>query len=203
MIAELALAAALAVAAPAVASVTEVVEGRYLRLESVADWSAASSMVAGDSVRWDVSVSADAPDPGTVSIGVRAEGDAELRVDAARCPQRWETDGCPGGAARVRSGWSIPRDGVEVPLLAVPATEVAHLRFAISLADPAAGGSTAVSIHATVAGETVVAGSAGRLAVTGLSSIPWVLAGGAVLLLSGGAFATVRRRRPREEGEAG
>lgn len=205
MIPEVALAAALAVSGPvavsaAAVSATDVVQGQYLRLESVADWAAASSMVAGDSVRWDVSVSADAPDPGTVSIGVRAKGDAELRVDAARCPQRWETSGCPGGAAVVRSGWSMPLDGVEVPLLEVPATEAAHIRFTISLADPSAGGSTAVSVHATVAGETVVAGSEGRLAVTGLSSIPWVLAGGAVLLLAGGAFAAVRRRRPRGEG---
>src|SRR5690349_25128393 len=90
---------ALGVGGPAVAApTTAVVQGQVLRLVSVADWDAAASLRPGEPVQWDVTVSADAPDPGTVSIGISARGDADLLVDAHVCMRAWEGSECPGGA---------------------------------------------------------------------------------------------------------
>lgn len=200
----LAVAGALLAPAPAwAAPTTQVIQGEVLRLVSVADWDAASSLLPGEPVRWDVAVSADAPDPGTVRIAVSASGDAPLVVDVSLCLSAWTASGCPGGETALRSAWSIPRDGVEIPLTEIADTQVAHLRLAIAL-DPAdSGGSTEVRVHAQGAGESAVVGPDGGLATTGLSPVvPGVLAGGVVLALIGAALV-LRRRRPTEDRNSG
>lgn len=187
--------AALGVGGPvAAAPTTDVVQGQVLRLVSVADWTAAASLRPGQPVRWDVIVSADAPEPGTVHVGISARGDAELLVDVEVCMQPWEAAGCPGGANPLRSAWSLPRDGVEVSLIEMSETEVAHLRLSIALHEAEAG-STDVRVHARGAGESAVIGPDGGLATTGLSTdMRWVLAVGAGLLVTGTGFALARRR---------
>ena len=71
-------------AAPAWASpTTEIIQGRILRLVSVADWEAAGSLLPGQQVRWDVAVSAVAPDPGIVTIALSATGEAPLLLDVS------------------------------------------------------------------------------------------------------------------------
>lgn len=178
------------------APTTQVIQGDVLRLVSVADWDAAAGLLPGVPVRWDVAISADSPDPGVVRIGVSATGDARLLVDVAMCALPWEGDACPGGATRLRTTWSIPRDGGEVPLAEIADTETAHLRLAITL-DPADGsGSTDVRVHAQGAGETAVVGPGGGLATTGVApGMPWAIGAGVLLVAWGGALAVVRRRR--------
>ncbi|MDQ0649249.1 hypothetical protein QFZ53_003445 [Microbacterium natoriense] len=185
------------------ASTTQVVQGQILRLVSVADWDAAGSLLPGEPVQWDVAVSADAPDPGTVTIGVSATGDAELVVDATLCMQPWAASGCPGGETVLRSDWSLPRDGAEVVLTRMADTETAHVRLSIALAAGDEGGRTDVLVHATGAGESVVIGEDGGLATTGMPPVVfWVLGGGSVLLLFGCLLLLARRRRPHDEEES-
>lgn len=185
------------------ASTTQVVQGQILRLVSVADWDAAGSLLPGEPVQWDVAVSADAPDPGTVTIGVSATGDAELVVDATLCMQPWAASGCPGGETVLRSDWSLPRDGAEVVLTRMADTESAHVRLSIALAAGDEGGRTDVLVHATGAGESVVIGEDGGLATTGMPPVVfWVLGGGSVLLLFGCLLLLARRRRPHDEEES-
>ena len=191
--------AILVVASPSAAwaaPTTQVIQGSVLRLVSVADWEAASELLPGQPVRWDVEVSAEAPDPGDVRISASAMGDARLLLDISMCLQPWRASGCPGGATELRTRWSIPRDGVEVPLIQIADTETARLRLAISL-DPADGsGSTDLRVLAQGAGETVVVGSEGGLATTGPPPRgPWVISAGVVLALWGAALVIRGHRR--------
>ncbi|WP_334150155.1 hypothetical protein [Microbacterium sp.] len=201
-----ALAAAGALLVPATASAaptTQVVQGEVLRLVSVADWDAASSLRPGAPVRWDVAISADAPDPGIVSIGVSATGSAPLLLDVSLCARAWEAAGCPGGATVLRANWNLPRDGAEVQLAEIADDETAHVRLAITLGEDGAGGSTEVRVHARGAGETAVVGPGGGLATTGVPpTVPWVFGAGAALLLAGSMLLSIRRRAARESESA-
>ncbi|WP_136040681.1 MULTISPECIES: hypothetical protein [unclassified Microbacterium] len=189
------LALLLGSAAPAwAAPTTEVIQGRILRLVSVADWEAAGSLLPGQQVRWDVAVSAEAPDPGIVTIALSATGDAPLVLDVSICLREWQENGCPGGAMVERSAWPIPRDGAEVQLGEVADTDVAHVRLSIGLGEGAGTGSTNVRLHARGVGEDVTVGPGGGLAATGPSPLPpWALAGGAALVVVG--VLLVARRR--------
>lgn len=194
-----AVAAGMVLVAPAAAWAvpsTQVVQGEVLRLVSVADWDAASSLRPGQPVRWDVTVSADAPDPGTVRVGISATGEADLVVDAALCAGAWTSGGCPDGETVVRTAWPIPRDGSEVSLVEMSDGDAAHLRLSISLAD-AQRGSTEVRVHAQGAGESAMAGlGGGGLASTGPSPVaPWAVGGALVLLAAGWALAASARAR--------
>ena len=190
------LALLLGSAAPAwAAPTTEVIQGRILRLVSVADWDAAGSLLPGDEVRWDVAVSAEAPDPGIITIALSATGDAPLVLDVSICLREWQGSGCPGGAVAVRSGWQIPRDGGEVQLGEIADTDVAHVRLSIGLDEEEAAGSTTLRLHASGVGEDVTVGPGGGLAATGPSSLPpWALAGGAALVVVGLLLGARRRR---------
>ncbi|MFB8187830.1 hypothetical protein ACFC14_00810 [Microbacterium sp. NPDC055988] len=197
-------------AAPAwAAPTTEVIQGRILRLVSVADWDAAGSLLPGQQVRWDVTVSAEAPDPGIVTIALSATGDAPLVLDVSICLREWQGSVCPGGPATVRSAWQIPRDGGEMQLGEVADTDVAHVRLSIGLGEGAGAGSTTIRLHASGVGEDVAVGPGGGLAATGPSPLPpWALAGGAALVVVG--VLLVARRRvvaigvvPREPGGDG
>lgn len=192
------LAAGPAWAAPS----TQVVQGEVLRLVSVADWGAASSLIPGRSVQWDVTVSAEAPDPGVVAVGVSASGDASLMIDVLRCTREWDESRCPGEPTTLESGWPIPRDGVEANILEMADTEVAHLRFVITLADDA--GSTQVQVHARGAGESAVIGPDGGLATTGLAPLaPWTIGSGIALGAVGTLLLMAARRRAVVEREGG
>lgn len=183
-------------AAPAwAASTTEIVQGRVLRLVSVADWASASTMLPGQPMQWDVAVSAEAAEPGTVTLSLSAQGDAALLVDASLCMQQWEQSGCPGGASVLRSAWSIPLDGAEVALADFAATDVGHLRLWITLSADDGEGVTEVRVHARGVGESVVVGPDGPLAATGGAVAPWVIGAGAVLAVAGIALAGKRADR--------
>ncbi|WP_288871256.1 hypothetical protein [uncultured Microbacterium sp.] len=186
-----------AVATPSTAwgsPATQVIQGDVLRLVSVADWDAAAGMLPGQPLRWDVAVSAQAPDPGVIRIGISATGGAALVADVAMCRQAWAGTDCPGGATTLREDWRIPRDGAETPLAEIADTETAHLRLAITLDAGDAAGSTEVRIQARGAGETVAVGPDGGLAVTGASPrTAWLAAAGVLLALAGAALGRGRR----------
>lgn len=199
----LAIAAIVTPGAAWAAPETQVIQGSVLRLVSVADWAAAGSLLPGQPVQWDVEVSADAPDPGAIRIAVSATGEAHLLLDISTCAEAWTESGCRSGATTLRTGWDIPRDGVEVPLLQVADTETAHLRLGVVL-DPTGGsgaGSTDVRVHAQGAGETVVAGSDGALATTGPpAAAPWIVGAAAGLIGSGAVLVLHRRRAASGQG---
>lgn len=168
-----ALAATPAWAAPT----TEVIQGRVLRLVSVADWEAATRLLPGQPVRWDVAVSADAPDPGSITLGVSARGDAPLLLDVELCMREWQDAECPGGAETLESGWSVPRDGSEIVLADFAATDTAHLRLWVALAADEPG-VTDVRVHASGVGDAVEVGPDGGLAATGGEAMPWAIGAG-------------------------
>lgn len=178
------------------APTTHVVQGEVLRLVSIADWDAASNLLPEQAVQWDVTVSADAPDPGVVRIGIDAQGTIPLTVDAAFCMQEWESNECPDGATVLHHNWDLPRDGVELPLTQVTDTDTVHLRLTIGLGDAPHDGSTEVRVYAHGAGESIAVGPGGGLATTGMSAtVPWILGGGAVLVFLGFMLIALRRHR--------
>jgi len=185
-------------AAPAwAASSTEVIQGQVLRLVSVADWDAASSLSPGRPVRWNVTVSADAPDPGQVVLGVSAEGSAPLLVDVEMCLREWQQDACPGGAEVLRSAWEVPLDGVRSDLARIADTDVAYVRLSVMLPDGVHSGSTSIRFHASGASESVAVGPDGVLAATGSASAPWMLLVGAAPAVLGLALILWRGARGR------
>ncbi|WP_144874169.1 hypothetical protein [Microbacterium sp. 1.5R] len=186
---------------------TEVVQSTVLRIVSVADWTEASSLLPGESVQWDVAVSADpASEPGTVTLAVSARGAAPLIVDAALCMQAWADDECPGGATVLATSWSIPRDGGEVVLTDFSSTRAAHLRLHMALPEDHDGpGLTDVRVTARGVGDAVVAGTGGALPATGGAPPTATLVGSAALLALGASLLArgIRvggRRRHGQEG---
>jgi len=188
-------------AAASAAPVEEVVQGRYLRIVSIADWGEAGRMAPGQSLRWDVEISADAPEPGTIAVEIAAAGGAELVVDAEACASAWRGDECRGGADLLRTGWSIPRDGESAALLTRAASEAVHLRLTVRMGEAAAGETTALSVRATGAGESIDASPDAALAVTGSAGGAGpVVAAGAALLAGGAALTWAHGRRRAREG---
>jgi len=191
-----ALAASPAWAAPS----TEVLQGSVLRIVSVADWAEAANLLPGESVVWDVAVSADADvDPGTVTLAVSATGAAPLLVDAELCLQPWTDGACPGGATVLATSWTIPRDGSEAVLADFPSTQTAHLRLRVAMGgDDDGPGFTDVRVSARGVGDAVVADAGGGLSslpTTGGTAPVGVLVGGIVLVGAGAVLLAGRIRR--------
>ncbi len=202
------LGAIVTVAVPAsagAAPTTETVQGRYLRIDSTADWRIAAAMGPGDEVRWDLAVSADAPSPGSVRLGVSATGAIGLDVDVRLCGQAWQGETCPTGARTLRTGWPVPLDGRTAELDAMPADAVAHLRIDVRVpaTDEDLRGSTEIRVHADGFGDSIETGpgASAVLSATGgsmpvaLVVVGGVLVGGAVVLL-----LAVRWRKGGEDG---
>lgn len=199
-----ALAGALACASPAAAaSTTQVIEGEYIRLVSVADWQKAGELNPGEKVRWDVAISADAPEPGAMQISLSADGGTHLAIDAALCAVAWRGDACPAGPTQLRSGWGVPHGNGAVQLSRVSSAETVHLRLRVGLAEPGGGEPTVARVHVTGPGEGVSVASDQALAQTGASSAaPRALLLGAVMLVSGAALVIARGRRRGSRGDS-
>jgi hypothetical protein len=185
--------------AASAATTTEVIQGDVLRLVSSADWDAASTLSPGEPVVWDVSVSANAPDPAAVRIGLRAAGGAPLVVDIMLCTQDWDPDGCAGEAMTIETAWSVPRDGILVPLTTASTADETHLRLSVAVA-AAGSASTQLTVQADTTQETVAVTPGGDgLATTGLpQSGPWILGTLAAVLVGLGAVLLARTRRSED-----
>lgn len=186
------------------APTTEIVQGQYLRIVSVADWQAATDLAPGETLQWDVTISADAPEPGTVSIGVSASGDAALVLDATVCMREWIGGDCPGGASELRAAWDLPRDDAVSHLTDIADTETAHLRLRMSLASGtvASDGLTTVRVHATGEQESIATGTdtSDPLPPTGISdAMPILIAAGSLLLVLGAVLTYSAHRRQRKD----
>lgn len=174
---------------------TEVVQGRYVRIVSSADWTAASTMGPGVSVRWDLEVSAAPPSPGTVRIGISAIGDAPVTADVRLCPVAWQGENCAEGSHVLRSGWGVPRDGRTVELDAISSDDVAHVRLDVRLASGGDTGATQIRVHADGLGDRIQTGPGAQLPATG-GTVPFsAIVGGGILLCVAALLLLVGRRR--------
>ena len=189
-----------AMPAAGAAPTTETVQGRYVRIVSSADWGQAAAMDPGASVRWDLVVSAAAPEPGTVRLGLSATGDAATTVDVRLCPAAWQGETCAAGARVLRSAWSVPRDGRTVVLDEIPADAIAHVRLDVRLAAREESAVTQLRLHAEGFGDEIQTGPTGSLPATG-GSVPIVaIVGGGAILLAAAVLLLVARRRRGGEG---
>lgn len=177
------------------AEVTQTVRGRYVQILSRADWGAAASMSPQTRVQWDLVVSAHAPAPGVVRLGISATGDAPVRAEVRLCTVPWQGAICSPGARSLRADWEIPRDGRTTELAAMAADEIAHLRLEVRMGSAAATGSTQVLVHADGFGDQVQAGPAGELPATGGSVPVGALVGGIVLVVIAAVLVLLGRRR--------
>lgn len=184
--------------APSAGAAEEVqtVQGQYVRIVSRADWSAAVSMGPLTNARWDLVISARAPGPGTVRLGISATGDAPVLADARLCEVAWQGVACPSGERSLRADWTIPRGGRTVELDAMPADDVAYLRLDVRMGGgPTAGASTQVLVHADGFGDEVQTGPNGELPATGGSPPVLAIVSGVVLVVAASALIILGRRR--------
>jgi hypothetical protein len=145
----------LGVAAPAhAAPLTETIQGEHVRLVSTADPDTMRGMLPGDVALWDVSVSADAPEPGRIDIALSGTGELPLTLDVRACSAPWEDDRCAPGATVLRAGWLVPLDGARAALGSVSAAAAVHVRLEAALrATPAAGATSELRLHASGYGD--------------------------------------------------
>lgn len=193
-------------AAPASAApVSEVIEGEHLRIVSTVDPETMQNMVPGDVVVWDVSVSADASEPGQVDLSLIGDGMLGLIVQVRQCDSEWTTTGCPIGEATLLASETAPLDGSVQPLTDFDADNTAYLRLDVSLLDgtmPDPGDTTQLRVLAEGYGEEVDVGPPGEngdLPRTGMGIVGvLLLAIGAIVV--GIAAAKLFSRRREEAG---
>ena len=144
------VAAASAIPAPAQAASDErVVQGRVIRLVSIEE-SRMSDMAPGTSAVWLVGISADAPNPGTLTVSLSSDGDPGLglRYDVQSCVTRWESGACAESLVREQT---VPVDGAERDILSMPSDEARWLRIAVARpagSDPDASGAVEMEVRA-------------------------------------------------------
>ncbi len=198
------LLAALTAAPAQAAVVTETVQGRYVRIVSSADWSAAAAMTDGMSVRWDLTVSAHAPDPGSVRVSVSASGAVPLAIDVRTCAEPWRGSDCSSGERTLRADWAVPRGGQPVEIEAMPADAVSHLRLDVRVGDDAQrGASTQIRVHVDGLGDAVQIGPGSEHALPATGGgipVPVIVVGG-VLVVAAAVILVVAARRRRDGGE--
>jgi len=203
------------------------VTSRYLTLVSIRDHGEMKSLSPGRPVPWQVGVTVRAPEPGTVHIGISAEGEltdpGELSLDVRACPERWVDGVCASG----ESMW-LPRQDLAAAVAPVPssmdnpdgAREIGQMAATTSwlmlrVVMPVSlepGSAASLRLHAWGQGDVIALGDSdtagtgslsgfgiARLALTGFSgSLPLVLA---VTVVGAGVVLAVmarRRRRARD-----
>ncbi|GEK79501.1 hypothetical protein [Agrococcus baldri] len=185
---------------------SHVVEGQHLRLVSTADPEAMRGMLPGSVAIWDVSISADAPEPGVIDIALGGSGELPLEVDVRGCAEAWTADGCPAGAMSIERGLTASLDGTRTPLLETPADATTHLRLEVAVpsdATPPEDATTVLRVHAEGYGDQVEAsppgGGEGELPRTGMQlGGSALLAAGAVIVGVAGARLFAGRRSAME-----
>ena len=196
------VAAASATPAPAEAASDErVVQGRVIRLVSIEE-PRMSDMAPGTSAVWLVGISADAPNPGTLTVLLTSDGDGGLglRYDVQSCVTRWDSGACAESETLVPEQ-TVPVDGAERDILSMPSDEARWLRIAVARpagSDPDASGAVEMEVRAVGVGDDVST-SPDRPLLPGLpatgAAAPWVMSVLAVALLATGGVLTWRARR--------
>ncbi|QOR70737.1 hypothetical protein IM660_19570 [Ruania alkalisoli] len=193
MLAVLVGSAASAVASPA--ETREVISGEVLRLVSVQDRPAMSTMAPGEPVAWDVQVSANRPD-GEIALSLTATGaEGAFEVQVAEC-------GAEGTACTEQLIGPTTVGATPVELGTQPAAEQVWYRITTELITPEHGAEhgaeLALRFVAAGSGEEVSAGGGGDLPATGgphrglvLAALIAVACG--VLLRFGGALVASSR----------
>ena len=200
------------------------VSGRYLTLVSIHDAQQSGSLSPGRPVPWQVGVTVRAPEPGTVHVGLSAEGEltdpGELSLDVRACPERWVDGEC----ARGELLW-LPRQDLATAVAPVPASmanpegareigrmqaETSWLMLRVVMPVSLEPGSAAsLRLHAWGAGDVVALGdsgagangsvAAGVLAFTGFRG-GLLIALAVATLATGVAFSAAAKRRRRSRG---
>ncbi|MDR6905954.1 signal peptidase [Agromyces sp. 3263] len=203
VIALLAVAAATVAQAPMSASAAveeSVVQGQVLRLTAIGDPELMQRMTPGDTVAWEVGISADAPEPGTIDVGMIGSGDAGLGlvVEASWCAVRW-TGGACDDPVPLLAPEPLPVDGVAQELLTMTTAEQRWIRFLVTM--PVSGSDAAgladLEVHAVGSGDEVrigtAPGSGAGLGATGLDATVPIAAAAASACV--GALLLRRARR--------
>lgn len=190
-----ALALVLLAAVPAQAVPTrEVIDGQVLHLVSVQDGDAMTAMTPGETVTWDVRVSADEPD-GEISLELASAvgGTGEFRVSVRGCPS--EGRECTTAVLTP----TVLAPGEVVPVASQAADQVAWYRIGVALTgdEPARA---VLTFTARGHGDEVASDGEAQLPGTGVS--PWLPVGLAVVAVAGGLVfarvaAALRRRAGR------
>ena len=200
----------LAPVAAAAAPTSEIVQGEFVRIVSTIDEERIANLRPGQAVRWDLDISADAPEPGTIQVSLRGAGTLPLSVDARACDSAWEGDACPGGARELVTGWMAQPDGGARDLVEAGSDETLHLRLdVIASAEMTQASATELRVLVRGFGDDLGVGPDGSvaepptgadLAGTGLTAAFPALLALAALLVGAGALAVAAGRRRAEDG---
>ncbi len=202
----------LAEPAPAHAAETEtVVHGTIVTLTAIGDIHLMENLIVGQPVPWQVGVQAAPPTPGTVHIGISADGALSLpgglHVSIRACTIRW-VDGVCAGAESV---W-LPQQDLATAIVPVtafvarelgsmPSNEQRWLLLEATLPPGTAPGAFAsVFIQAWGTGEDVSIGVGGASSITASISatghgVGWPVSLAFLAIGGGIGVATVARRR--------
>ncbi|MDN5726916.1 MAG: signal peptidase I [Propionibacteriales bacterium] len=189
------LAASLAPAAQA-ATQREVISGEHLTLTSITD-DQMTSMQPDTWATWQVGVTAEAPDPGTVGLSLSASGTMPLDVQITSCSVAWRRDRCLGDARVLRRTDQVTLGGPEQALTSFPSDQQRWLLIKVRLAEGADSGRTTLVVHARGAGDdlSIGGGDVGTLSDTGSPFGPGLLGLAVLAVGSGIGLAALGRRR--------
>ena len=188
-------------------------QGSVLRLVAIGDTERMSRMAPGDRVAWEVGITADAPEPGEVTVSLSGSGDGGLGLvgDVRSCPVRWRGGSCPEPVTLVE-GAPLPVDDVTRPLFTMSTEDERWLRFDVSMPAALASESDAAPprgaldlvVRAVGASDDIAVGvpggRPGTLGATGVSSGGTLLVV-ALLAASGAGLLVVPRRMVRHDAE--
>lgn len=184
------------------------INGAVLKLTSIGDTELMTNLQPGIPVEWQVGISANAPDPGTVDISLSASDDAtdaqKLTVAVDSCRTRWNAKICSTGHQALIQ--PQPLSDLLAPeitegtllLTTMPSDEQRWLRIAVTLAGPVdTGFSQTLHVKANGLGDDLSTGGQPlMLAETGFNPLPPILLALTSLLMGLTiAGCTARRRR--------
>lgn len=169
------LAAVLMLAAPGSGHAeSRLITGEHLRMQTEGDAEQMRNLAPGQSVIWTVGVWAEAPDPGTIHLGITgggdlAEADDALTVSVTGCSTPWVGDRCPSDAHELLAAESLDSlaesEGTRA-LTTMPSDEERWLRVQVTLTTAAgeadlSGADGRVLVHAVGAGDELSTGPDG------------------------------------------
>lgn len=135
------------------------INGQFLRLTSVTDHEAMTTLAPGDSVDWQLGVRAHAPSPGQLEVGYAFDGGRSLpmQITTAACTARWQHRQCPAAEVPVKG---IAMDGTKTSghLLSFEADEQRWIQVRVRIPEaPAIAHGSVTNLRLTVdgAGEEV------------------------------------------------